>query len=386
MVITGYCIERTPARRILSGEQPFPEDPKIQVNLSVQYTSFAAHADRSQIIDFVRKLQPKNIILVHGDVKQMLGLKTALHSSIGTTTSSALNVVCPENCQPVEFTFHRPKMVHILGSLASKVHPIFPGAVAGGGGESGALAPAALSERTHSGIERPLELEEEEEESKMPVLPAPSNYVSITAVLVRDRQEHLLVAPEELEEYTEFRSVKVQQRQYIEFPYSLEHLRDFLISSATVDALELIHEGTTRRRYLAVLGGAIKIFHNGQILTIEWQTSPEVDLVADAVALCAYQVVQMPATRLQELVNAKHDRDESSAKGFKTLSKLLAEKYFVEELDPTKEIVKIRVRTAKAHASITATVHWASGIVHCEDECLLEQLQRDLDCVKMLVS
>lgn len=74
VVITGYCIERTPARRILSGEPPFPDDPipasaNLEVKLSVQYTSFAAHADRQQILNFVNLLKPKNIILVHGDVK-----------------------------------------------------------------------------------------------------------------------------------------------------------------------------------------------------------------------------------------------------------------------------------------------------------------------------
>ena len=50
MIITGYCIERTPARRILNGDQPFADEKdakKIDVKLNVQYTSFAAHADRN---------------------------------------------------------------------------------------------------------------------------------------------------------------------------------------------------------------------------------------------------------------------------------------------------------------------------------------------------
>lgn len=41
----------------------------IQVNLSVEEISFAAHADCDQTTQFIKSVNPNHVVLVHGSAK-----------------------------------------------------------------------------------------------------------------------------------------------------------------------------------------------------------------------------------------------------------------------------------------------------------------------------
>lgn len=58
---------------MLSGQKKIELDKKtiIDVNLSVQYLSFSAHADASGIMQLIRQCEPKAVMLVHGEGGKM---------------------------------------------------------------------------------------------------------------------------------------------------------------------------------------------------------------------------------------------------------------------------------------------------------------------------
>ena len=48
------------------------EGTMVDVNLRVMNMSFSAHTDAKGIKDIVRYLEPKNVVLVHGDKEGMI--------------------------------------------------------------------------------------------------------------------------------------------------------------------------------------------------------------------------------------------------------------------------------------------------------------------------
>lgn len=101
LVLTGYCVENTMAKDLLSQprEVMATDGSMKQVNMSVNYISFSAHADFQQTSNFIKQLKPSYVVLVHGDSNEMSRLKAALERKF------TMNVVTPVNCQTVEFTF-----------------------------------------------------------------------------------------------------------------------------------------------------------------------------------------------------------------------------------------------------------------------------------------
>jgi cleavage and polyadenylation specificity factor subunit 3 len=69
VVFTGYCVESTLAREILSGRKEIRRADGIDVpiKMSVHNISFSAHADFVQTRDFIKTVDPTQVILVHGE-------------------------------------------------------------------------------------------------------------------------------------------------------------------------------------------------------------------------------------------------------------------------------------------------------------------------------
>ena len=72
IIITGYCVEGTLARFILG------EPPEIKLDngtyvmrMTVRNVTFSAHSDFAHTNECIQILKPKNIILVHGEGKEM---------------------------------------------------------------------------------------------------------------------------------------------------------------------------------------------------------------------------------------------------------------------------------------------------------------------------
>jgi integrator complex subunit 11 len=72
VIIPGYCMPGTVGNRILSGEKKITIDDKVvHVKMQVYNMSFSAHADSKGIMELLSHLEPKNVILVHGEKEKM---------------------------------------------------------------------------------------------------------------------------------------------------------------------------------------------------------------------------------------------------------------------------------------------------------------------------
>lgn len=101
LVLTGYCVENTLAKELLSHPTSIvaSDGSTKQLNMSVSYISFSAHADFQQTSNFIENLKPSYVVLVHGDSNEMGRLKNALERRF------TMKIVAPVNHQTVEFTF-----------------------------------------------------------------------------------------------------------------------------------------------------------------------------------------------------------------------------------------------------------------------------------------
>jgi len=78
--------------------------------ISVDYISFSAHSDFTQTSEFINKLMPAYVILVHGDMNEMGRLKQAL---IDKYSQASLQVFSPKNGQTIQLTFRAEKIAKV---------------------------------------------------------------------------------------------------------------------------------------------------------------------------------------------------------------------------------------------------------------------------------
>jgi len=131
IVIPGYCVEGTLAKKIMTepSEVTLSSGQTVPLKMSVKTISFSAHSDRQQTEDFITAIRPQHVVLVHGDSIAMTRLKNALQTSF-----DKLNVYTPKNCHPVEILFREEKIVKIVGTLGTTLthqQPTGPSALTG---------------------------------------------------------------------------------------------------------------------------------------------------------------------------------------------------------------------------------------------------------------
>ncbi|CAN3363262.1 endoribonuclease Ysh1p [Diutina catenulata] len=125
-VLTGYSVEGTMAKEILKEPATIPSvsnpDVTIARNINVEEISFAAHVDFQENTEFIDKVQPSKIILVHGDSVPMGRLKSALLSKYAARKGSdkEVKVFNPKNCEEVLIGIKGNKTAKVLGGLAEE--------------------------------------------------------------------------------------------------------------------------------------------------------------------------------------------------------------------------------------------------------------------------
>lgn len=126
VILTGYSVEGTMAKDIMKEPQVIPSfnnpDLSIPRRIGVEEISFAAHVDFQQNSDFIDKVSPSKIILVHGDSIPMGRLKSALLSKYSSRkgTDKEVKVFNPRNCEELCIEFKGLRIAKVLGSLAEE--------------------------------------------------------------------------------------------------------------------------------------------------------------------------------------------------------------------------------------------------------------------------
>ena len=124
VIMTGFSVEGTMAKELL--KEPTMIQSAINLELTiprrinVEEISFAAHVDFQQNTEFIDKVAPQKIILVHGDSVPMGRLKSALLSKYSSRkgTDQEIKVFNPKNCDEVKIPISGLKLARVLGTLA----------------------------------------------------------------------------------------------------------------------------------------------------------------------------------------------------------------------------------------------------------------------------
>lgn len=121
--LTALCTigiaQGTLARDILQDAKTAPRrngNGTVPVNCSVDGISFSAHADYPQTQEFVSLLQPRHVMLVHGEATEMGRLRKALETR-AATDGQRLNLYTPRNAQAVHIAHRGEKVAKVIGRL-----------------------------------------------------------------------------------------------------------------------------------------------------------------------------------------------------------------------------------------------------------------------------
>lgn len=82
IVSSGYVPKESPLSDAMSKDVIEEDGEKFPVRASVKQIELSGHADQNELVEFVKRVQPKKTFLVHGDIQQA----EALQKVIGTLT------------------------------------------------------------------------------------------------------------------------------------------------------------------------------------------------------------------------------------------------------------------------------------------------------------
>eukprot|EP00301_Raphidiophrys_heterophryoidea_P006490 c12617_g1_i2.p1 GENE.c12617_g1_i2~~c12617_g1_i2.p1 ORF type:complete len:654 (+),score=154.22 c12617_g1_i2:38-1999(+) len=248
IIIPGYCVDGTLAKEIMSEPKHFTalDGSTMELRMPVEYTSFSAHSDYAQTSQFVRDIKPRHIVLVHGDPNEMKRLKDSLSLEHG----DKIQIHMPQNQETVEIQFQGEKFAKVVGRLATSAT---------------------------------------EDESM------------IEGVLLAKDFDYTMVAPDELEKYTDLATASLHQKQLFPFrsPFGLlqDVIREIFENCNVNPDLKtiLVHECVTivLTPRDAVSKTDLNTPHD--VLSVEWTSSPEADLIADSVITAVLQLESNPA-------------------------------------------------------------------------------------------
>lgn len=236
VIIAGYCVEGTLAKTILSEPEEITSmsGQKLPLKMSVDYISFSAHTDYQQTSEFINILKPPHVVLVHGEQNEMSRLKAALQRE----HRGSLQIHTPRNTQLLSLTFRGDKTAKVMGSLA--VEPPQPGQ-------------------------------------------------QLQGILVKRNFNYHILAPSDLNKYTELTQSEVTQRQSIHYAGSVPLLRHVVMQLA--GAIEFLSETKWR------LYGCVDMTIENNTITIEWSAQPVTDMYADALVAAVLSASALPAPR-----------------------------------------------------------------------------------------
>lgn len=78
--LTGFQVQGTNGHRLLNEGLVKHKGRTIRVNLPVKWHNFSAHASKSELFAFIKKINPERVFCVHGDEPAVIGFQKELES------------------------------------------------------------------------------------------------------------------------------------------------------------------------------------------------------------------------------------------------------------------------------------------------------------------
>eukprot|EP00529_Nitzschia_sp_RCC80_P014456 CAMPEP_0113448926 /NCGR_PEP_ID=MMETSP0014_2-20120614/5025_1 /TAXON_ID=2857 /ORGANISM="Nitzschia sp." /LENGTH=754 /DNA_ID=CAMNT_0000340167 /DNA_START=23 /DNA_END=2287 /DNA_ORIENTATION=+ /assembly_acc=CAM_ASM_000159 len=262
VMIAGYAVEHTLAKEIMNQPKEVVtlEGKRQPLNCLVDYVSFAAHVDFVQNRGFIQKVDPRHIILVHGQKDEMGRLKSALNHYYRTLPENKRPTISmPPNAQDVTYKFARRRSAKVMGSL----------------------------------VEPKKEPKEGDE---------------VQGILVTQNFTSKIVRADELATYTPLRVGSVSSRLHIPYIGAMETLKLMLTEVFQGVA---VTETTTSTKF-SLYENRVTLTFDGEKKgtgVLEWDASPASDTVADAIICLAMQAQTSNAAIRLTSKPCRHPRD-----------------------------------------------------------------------------
>ncbi|TFK96328.1 beta-lactamase-like protein [Pterulicium gracile] len=256
LIITGYSVEGTPARDILTEPEDFVtlKGNTIPRKISVDYISFSAHVDYSQNAEFIDLVKAQHIVLVHGEATAMSRLRAALTAKY-KDSDDEVKIHTPRNLETLNLTFRSERVAKAIGTLADQ---------------------------------------------------PPQNNAVLSGLLISKDYSYTLLDPRDLSDFAGLSTCSFTQRQTIAVTVGYELIRWHLEGMyGTVDDAY----GPNGLRYLRVMG-VVNVWQNSDTeLCLEWQSSASNDMIADSTLALIVGVDKSPAS--VKLTSHTHTHDHA---------------------------------------------------------------------------
>lgn len=99
VIMPGYCVVGTVGNKLLAGKKrknytvEIDKKTTLEVKCKVKHLSFSAHADAKGIMQIIRQVEPKNVLLVHGEKGKMQYLLKKIETDLGIPCYAPANGV-----------------------------------------------------------------------------------------------------------------------------------------------------------------------------------------------------------------------------------------------------------------------------------------------------
>eukprot|EP00012_Vannella_robusta_P000678 CAMPEP_0206188106 /NCGR_PEP_ID=MMETSP0166-20121206/3389_1 /ASSEMBLY_ACC=CAM_ASM_000260 /TAXON_ID=95228 /ORGANISM="Vannella robusta, Strain DIVA3 518/3/11/1/6" /LENGTH=417 /DNA_ID=CAMNT_0053603795 /DNA_START=450 /DNA_END=1700 /DNA_ORIENTATION=- len=120
VIMPGYCVVGTVGNKLLAGKKrknytvEIDKKTSLEVKCKVKHLSFSAHADAKGIMQIIRQVEPKNVMLVHGEKGKMQYLLKKIEND--------LNIPCyaPANGESVNIDATHSIPISVSRSLLKR--------------------------------------------------------------------------------------------------------------------------------------------------------------------------------------------------------------------------------------------------------------------------
>ena len=266
-LIPGYSVDGTLAKTLLdsSPDKIVSMDGRtLERNCQIEYIPFIAHADFAETSEFVKRLQPTKIVLVHGEESGMRSLAKSLAEMMKHKTN--IEVLTPRNTEIVKFKFDRDKIAKIIGKLAD-MRPEFGSPVKG--------------------------------------------------LFVTENFVHHVISAEDIPTYTRLSINKIKQRLHIPYQNKYEILKLFLSDVFDLSFIPVLANNSKKKGKkklnpmpIIFVSSCVRLTHSPpDRVLLEWDASPVNDMVADAVATIVLQAATSPASVALTSTPCPHTHD-----------------------------------------------------------------------------
>ena len=298
VVLTGYCVENTLAYDILhNGKREFTKDngQVLQIKMSIEYISFSAHADMIQTKEFIEKVMPKLVVLVHGEKHEAMKLKKELENTFG----DKIIIKAPSNWETVEMKIAKKEKCKLLGDLVCQITDT----------ENQLLA-LKTAENNRISIE-----------------------VDYETLLFKKNFKYYICKESEAENFIEEKNMPIKQRVHLRFRHSME-LVAFLVPQI-FPGCKIYTENGSKKVTINEDVLIYKISKNE--LVLEWVSSEKNDITGDCVGYFIFELEQYDNIDMfyEDPFDPETKRLEQQKTKVETLIKSLEKNFETCQIDKT---------------------------------------------------